>query len=145
MPGSKPFKWLVKWVGYDLDRDAKWSYVKRSDFTTEGGMDMLKAFERERNAKSKPQSSNKARKRPASAPPRSPPTKHGRGGRGRGRAPSRGGAASSRVTRSRNQGLFTAHDFFDGSDEDQMAVEDGEDEELASFEGDEEGGEEDEV
>ena len=47
------YEWLVKWVGYPLNRDADDSWVKRSAFTTVSSAKMLNEFERARKAAQK--------------------------------------------------------------------------------------------
>ena len=59
-------KWLGKWAGWNLDRDALWSYVHRRAFTTQSGYDMLLAFERIRRLLEK-EASGAASKRTASS------------------------------------------------------------------------------
>ena len=108
--GSKPFKWLVKWAGWDLDRDASWSYVHRKDMTTDSANEMLLEFERNRHSAAGKEKT--AKKRPASAPPKSPPAKRGRG---RGRARGRGHQSA----RGRGRGRIA----LDSSDEEEAANE----------------------
>ena len=73
--GSKPMEFLVKWAGHPLDRNEPSSWLKRSQFTTTGGWDLLLAFERRRKqeeaaeAEAKKMAAKKTRKRPQSAPP----------------------------------------------------------------------------
>ena len=47
---NKPFEWLVKWSGYELDRDAPSSWLKRSQFSTHSAHKALLAFERARKS-----------------------------------------------------------------------------------------------
>lgn len=47
LPG-KPMESLVKWKGYDVDRDAASSWLLRRDFSTQSAYDSLLAFERRR-------------------------------------------------------------------------------------------------
>lgn len=51
-PSGKAMQWLVKWQGYPLNRDDPSSWLRRSDFSTERGYDMLLEFERARKRKS---------------------------------------------------------------------------------------------
>lgn len=45
---GKPMEWLVKWKGYEVDRDASSSWLLRRDFSTQTAYDSLLAFERKR-------------------------------------------------------------------------------------------------
>lgn len=45
---GKAMQWLVKWKGYPLNRDDPQSWLRRADFSTERGYEMLLEFERAR-------------------------------------------------------------------------------------------------
>lgn len=51
-PG-KPMEWLVKWKGYEVDREAASSWLCRADFTTQSSHEDLLAFERKRKRNEK--------------------------------------------------------------------------------------------
>jgi hypothetical protein len=68
VPNSKPFKWLVKWAGWDLDREASWSYVHRKDMVTETANKMLLEFERARRLADKDQGKQRRARSSLQAP-----------------------------------------------------------------------------
>ena len=75
-PSKTPMHWLVKWVGYPLNRDADDSWVARSAFTTVSSAKMLNEFERARKA------AQKVVAAAAKGKKRKPQRSKGKGGRG---------------------------------------------------------------
>lgn len=105
-PAGKPMEWLVKWKGYEVDRDAPSSWLVRRDFSTQSAYESLLAFERTR--KRVQESARQSAQRQMSAAQEEGEDSHSEAGRDQ----DEGQPSSSSATTSQHHGHHPPHRQF---------------------------------